>query len=144
MFVHSLCAKYLGQWYIQKSVFKFHYAAEDNIVSTKWLLFLHKEDMWNILSQYQTAHFKLYCIFDFLNSIVSSQDKFWLCDNILCFVAINLHVSFFSIKPQIYKKQMFSKRNLFGLIFTPDFLCGPSFYVKKNRPWLSLQVLRTI
>lgn len=77
------------------------------------------------------AHFHLSCIFDFLNSIVSFQDKFWLCDNVLCFVAINLQVSFFSIKPQIYKKQMFSKINLFGLIFTLDFLCGYPFMSRK-------------
>lgn len=77
------------------------------------------------------AHFKFYCIFDFLNSIVSSQEKFWLCDNLLCFVPIDLQVSFFSIKPQIYKKQMFSKRDLFGHIFTPDFLCGFPFMSRK-------------
>lgn len=65
----TLSVWHLGQWYIQKSVFKFH-NDDDNLVSTYSLLFLNKKEMWAIWSQYQRANFKLYYIFDFLNFIL--------------------------------------------------------------------------
>ena len=128
-----------------KSAFKFHNAAAAaaDTVPAYSVLLLNNEETWAfcLSIKCQILNSSLFFIEKTLHSLISG---YILAMGYNRSVSNGLQVSFFSTKPQIYKKQMFSKRNLFGIIFTPDFLCGLFFYGKKNRPWPSLHIFRRI